>query len=326
MKTLSLWYVAKERVELREVEIPEPARDEVLVEIEACGVCTWDLFIFSGGFQNDKPYPFYFGHEGIGRVLRAGADVRRLREGDRVALRESLEIGKLGSGHMARHAVLPASMLITLPPGVRPAQQWLVEPVACCVNALDRAQVRAGERVALVGAGFMGSILLQGLLRTPASTVEVFDVKPEHLSLARSLGGSREPATHDPRVLGNPDPSLDRSFDLVIETAAAESGFHLANRLVKKGGRLVIFSWHHQAFPVDLGYWHVNGITVLNVSPAAHAHFDDCFLQSIALIEAGVIDVGRLVTHCARPEAAQAIFETGLSKRDGYLKGVIAWK
>jgi len=326
MKTQSLWYVGKERVELRDVDIPEPSRNEALVEVEACGVCTWDIFIFSGGFQAEKPYPFYFGHEGIGRVVRTGADVRRVREGDRVALRESSEIGKAGTGHMAAHAVLPEHMLIPLPRSDEPARSWIVEPVACCVNALDRAQVRAGERVALVGAGFMGSILLQGLLRTPAAAVEVFDVKPEHLALARSLAGGRSLKTHDPRALEGPRAGLDRSFDLVVETAAAESGFHLANRLVKKGGRLLIFSWHHRAFPVDLGHWHVNGITVLNVSPAAHPHFDDCFLQSIALIEAGAIDVGRLVTHTSRPEGAQELFEKGLTKRDGYLKGVVEWR
>ncbi len=326
MKTPSLWYTGKERVELREVEIPEPGRAEALVEVDVCGVCTWDLFIFSGGFQSEKAFPFYFGHEGIGRVLRVGSDVRKLREGDRVALRESAEIGKPGTGHMAAHVVLPESMLIPLPESRFPPQSWIIEPVACCVNAIDRAQVRSGERVALVGSGFMGSILLQGLVRTPAAAIEVFDVKPEHLSLARSLGSGREVATHDPRSLSDAGSSLDHSFDLVVETAAAESGFRLANRLVKKGGRLLVFSWHHHAFPVDLGYWHVNGITVLNVSPAAHPHFDDCFHQSIPLIEAGLIDVGRLVTHRARPESAQALFEKGLSKSDGYLKGMIEWR
>jgi threonine dehydrogenase-like Zn-dependent dehydrogenase len=326
MKSRTLWYTAKEKVELREVEIPEPRHDEALVEVDACGVCTWDLFIFSGGFQDAKPYPFYFGHEGVGRVLRTGSDVRRVREGQRVALRESPEIGKTGTGHMAAHAVLPERMLIPLPESRAGSKGWLIEPVACCVNALDRAAVRAGERVALVGCGFMGSILLQGLLRTPAACVEVFDVKPEHLELARSfaLRGSDLP-THDAKAAAKAQ-ELAGSFDLVVETAAAESGFHLANRLVRKGGRLLIFSWHHHAFPVDLGHWHVNGITVLNVSPAAHPHFDDCFYQSIPLLESGIIDVGRLVTHVARPESAQALFQKGLAKSDGYVKGMVQWK
>lgn len=325
MKTRSLWYAGKEHVEVREVDIPEPGRSEALVEVEACGVCTWDLFIFSGGFQKEKPYPFYFGHEGIGRVIKTGTDVRRVREGDRVALRESPEIGKIGTGHMASHAVLPEPMLIPLPESGLDASHWLIEPVACCVNALDRGAVRAGERVALVGCGFMGSILLQGLLHTPAAEVAAFDVKPEHLELARSLAGSgARLTTHDAKSTENLS-ALDGSFDLVVETAASESGFRLSNRLVKKGGRLLIFSWHHHAFPVDLGYWHVNGITVLNVSPAAHLHFDDCFHQSIPLLHSGILDVGRLVTHVASPEDAQGVFEKGLAKTDGYIKGMICW-
>jgi 2-desacetyl-2-hydroxyethyl bacteriochlorophyllide A dehydrogenase len=326
MKTTTLWYVGKERVELREVQLPEPARNEALVEVEACGVCAWDLFIYGGGFQVTKPYPFYFGHEGIGRVVETGADVRGLREGQRVALRESPEIGRVGTGHMAGHAVLPEHMLIPLPESRLPAEGWLVEPVACCVNAVDRASVRSGEHVAIVGCGFMGAILLQGLLRTPAASLHAFDVDAANLARARALGGKSGLVAHDVRSLPASSAELDGSFDVVVETAAAESGFHLANRLVKKGGRLVIFSWHHKAFAIDLGYWHINGITVLNVSPAAHPHFDDCFHQSIPLLEGGKIDVRSLVTHVARPEGAQALFAKGLSKSDGYLKGMIRWR
>ena len=72
MKTTSLWYSGERQLEVREIDLPEPGPNEALVEVDVCGVCTWDLFIFQGGFQAQKPYPFYFGHEGIGRVLAVG--------------------------------------------------------------------------------------------------------------------------------------------------------------------------------------------------------------------------------------------------------------
>lgn len=325
MKTRSLWYTAPHELELREVEIPEPGPAEALVQVELCGVCTWDLFIFSGGFREQKPYPFYFGHEGIGRVVRTGEVVRRVRPGDRVALRESPEIGKPGTGHMAGHAVLPERMLIPLPETESPPERWLIEPVACCVNAIDRAGVRCGERVALVGCGFMGNILLQGLLATPASEVLALDVREELLARARCLPAAGHLRALSPDALGESGGADDGCYDLVVETSATEAGFRLADRLVRRGGRLLEFGWHHQAFPIELGRWHVKGVTVLNVSPATHPHFDDCFEQSIALIGSGRVDVAGLVTHPAHPAAAVEVFEKGLGKTDGYIKGAIRW-
>lgn len=325
MKTPSLWYTARERVEIREVELPAVGPGDALVQVDVCGVCTWDLFIFSGGFQREKPYPFYFGHEGVGRVLEVGADVKSLREGDRVALRETSDIGRVGYGHMASRAVLPEHMLILLPDEELPASSWLIEPVACCVNAVDHAAVRCGDRVALVGCGFMGGILLQGLLMTPAAEIAVFDVKPEHLERARSFPNAGQLTTYDAREIGDRAADLDGSFDIVIETAAAEAGFHLANRLAREAGKLIIFSWHHGPFPIDLGYWHKTGMTVLNVSPSIARDFDECFRQSIPLIRSGRIDVGRLVTHRGPADKAQDVFEKGLSKADGYVKGLIEW-
>ena len=107
MKCRSLWYVAPETVVVREIELPALGPDDCLVRVEACGVCTWDLFIFGGGFQEEKPYPFYFGHEGVGYVEETGSKVTALARGQRVALRETSDIGRLGQGHMADFAVLP---------------------------------------------------------------------------------------------------------------------------------------------------------------------------------------------------------------------------
>jgi len=327
MKTPSLWYVGERRVEVREVDIPATGSRDVLVEVEACGICTWDLFIFSGGFQDHAPFPFYFGHEGVGTVLEVGRDVEGFAPGDFVALRQADDITAIGAGHMAGHAVVPQHKVIPLPRGNLSAAGWMIEPVACCVHAIDRARVQCGDRVALVGCGFMGAILLQGLLTTPAAEVAVFDTKPEHLELARSYPHAGQLTTHDARgLLDGGGSDLDGTFDTVIEAAAAESGFHVANRLVRQAGRFIVFSWHHDPFTGDLGRWHELGVTVENVSPPAHPNFDECFCQSIPLMASGSIDVGGLVTHEVSPSEAQAVYEMGLAKTDGYLKGVVRWK
>lgn len=324
MNVKSLWYLAPEQLELRDVEIPAPGPHELLVKVDACGVCTWDLFIYSGGFRGFKDYPFYFGHEGVGTVETVGAGVTRFQPGDRVALRESRDIGAIGTGHMAEYAIQREQDLIPLPHDDKPAEHWMIEPVACCVNAIDLAPIKPGARVALVGSGFMGSILLQLLAMSPASSVSVFDLRKESLAYARTVGPKGLVDVYD--LNDNPDlGELEGTFDLVFETAAVEPAFRLSNRLVKSGGTLAIFSWHHHDITFDFGYWHVNGITVLNTSPAAAPNFTDCFMRSVPLIASGRVDLAPLVTHVGSPEDAPKIYKDGISKENGYIKGVIRW-
>lgn len=324
MKVKSLWYTAPKTLELREIDIPEPGPYELLVKVEACGVCTWDLFIYSGGFQGFKEFPFYFGHEGVGIVEKVGPKVTRFTAGDRVALRESPEIGAIGTGHMAEYAIQRESEVIALPQDGRKPEHWMIEPVACCVNGMDLAQIKPGERVALVGSGFMGSILLQLLARSPASKISVFELRPEALAYAESLKSRAPIEVYD--LNQKPDTeALAGSFDVVFETAAVEPAFRLANALVRGGGTLAIFSWHHHDITFDFGNWHVRGIKVLNTSPAAAPNFRDCFNRSVGLIEQGLVDLEPLTTHVGGPEEAKEIYEHGLAKTDGYIKGVIRW-
>ncbi|TVR29218.1 MAG: hypothetical protein EA404_15355 [Spirochaetaceae bacterium] len=324
MKARSLWYVAPQQLEIRQVDVPDPGPHQVRVQVQACGVCTWDLFIYSGGFQSFREFPFYFGHEGIGIVEKLGPGVSRVAVGDRVALRESAVIGAEGTGHMAEYALQSEAEVVPLPHDGKPDEHWMIEPVACCVNAVDLARIRAGARVALVGSGFMGSIILQLLALSPVSNISVFDLRPESLGYARSLPGSAPIDVYD---LGTkPDlADLPGSFDVVIETAAVEQAFLLANSLVRSGGTFVVFSWQHHPFSFDFGDWHVRGISVLNASPAAAADFTGCFYQSVPLLQSGRIDLAPLVTHVAPPEQAQELFRDGLSKDNGYIKGIIRW-
>jgi 2-desacetyl-2-hydroxyethyl bacteriochlorophyllide A dehydrogenase len=334
IKSRSLWYTRERSLEVREVSFPQPGPHEVLVKVDACGVCTWDLFIYSGGFQKERPFPFYFGHEGVGHVVQVGEGVTRVARGDRVALRESPVIGAVGTGHMAEYALQPESVLVPLPEDRIAAKHWMIEPVACCINAVDLARIPAGARVALVGSGFMGGILLELLAMTPASTVAVFDLRKESLEFARTwaqrtAAGGASIEVHD-LASSAPGAATDRAalngtFDVVIETAAVEPALNLANNLVRSGGTLVIFSWHHHPITFDFGSWHTRGITVLNASPAAAPDFSRCFTQAVPLIASGRVDLAPLVTHVAPPEDAAGLYEDGLTKENGYIKGVITW-
>jgi threonine dehydrogenase-like Zn-dependent dehydrogenase len=320
----SLWHIADHKLEIRRVRVAEPGPYQVRVRVRVCGVCAWDLLIFRGGYQNVRPFPFYFGHEGIGVIEKTGPGVTRVAVGDRVALRQSQVIGAEGTGHMAQFALQSEGEVVPLPADGKPDEHWLVEPVACCVNAVDLARLRVGTRVALVGTGFMGSILLQLLARSPVSGIDVFELRPESLQYARSVKGAAPIRVYD--LQANPDlSSLDGSYDMAIESAGVEPAFLLANRLVRKGGTLVIFSRQTRPFSFDFSNWHSRGIAVLNATPASAPDFSLCFRQSVLMVQSGQVDLAPLVTHVAPPEEAQGLFEDAISKSKGYIKGVIRW-
>lgn len=129
---------------------PVPADDQVLVEVVACGVCTSDI---GPWLTHDKGAdPVRLGHEMVGRVAAAGRHAGRWQPGDLVT--------GLGGDGFATLAVMDANAILPVPAGIEPAHA-IGEPVADLEEALSRTGIRAGDRVAVVGLGFMGLGLVQ---------------------------------------------------------------------------------------------------------------------------------------------------------------------
>src|SRR3972149_843138 len=165
-------------VSIDEVPVPEPAPDEVLVKVAACGLCGTDLHLAVAGDIPVERTPITLGHEGAGTVAALGRDVRGLREGDRVVLfpaascgacrfclqgRESLcetskVYGMARDGALAEYVAVPARGTLALPAGVAFEIGAIVaDGVSTPFHALrSRCALRAGETVAVFGCGGLG--------------------------------------------------------------------------------------------------------------------------------------------------------------------------
>jgi 2-desacetyl-2-hydroxyethyl bacteriochlorophyllide A dehydrogenase len=322
MKTEALWYLGERAIEIRSVEIPEPDENEVLVRMEVCGICGWDLLAYSGRFAKFHQYPFYAGHEGIGRIVATGERVQGLDVGQRVACHE-LPIGSRGGGLMARHAVRPANKVSVIPEGTGiPVTRWIVEPAACVVNGLLYAEIKPGDSVALVGAGYMGLLMLQALRRTLAGRVSVFEPDAGRLELAR--GFSAGMGGWDFESPGAELPSdRKRAYDVVIETAGSPASLELAFALAKPYAVIENFAWHHHRHEFDLDEWHTRGWRILNIQPQMNPAFDSLVPRTIALMAAGAISNEGLVSHVLPFARAEEAYAAGLERSGGYMKGVI---
>ncbi|UCF99682.1 MAG: zinc-binding dehydrogenase [Spirochaetaceae bacterium] len=318
MKTESLWYLGERKIEIRSVDIPDPGPEEVLVSLEACGICNWDIQSYMGNFARHHAYPFSAGHEGVGRVLQIGDRVKSLEEGQRVAMHE-LPIGSPGGALLARHALRRISEVAVIPESDEPVINWLVEPVVCVVNGIVHANLQPGDTVAVIGCGYMGLLFIQGLNRYLTKRVVAVDVDARRLKLAEEFGAH---TIIRPESLNR---SLHSTCDVVIESAGAPEVLEPALSLVRVGGSVVIFAWHHHDYTFDLERWHVNSWRLLNLGPEMNPHFGDLYPRAISLMANGTFRNQKLVTHSASFSSVKELFETATSRMDGYIKGVVTF-
>ncbi|MDX9916516.1 MAG: alcohol dehydrogenase catalytic domain-containing protein [Gudongella sp.] len=323
MEIKALWVTGPEKIEIRDEKLPEPGYKELQVETKAVGICTWDSYLYRG-MDAPHPFPYRLGHEGVGVVVGIGEDVKGFEIGDKVF------VGTGGDEMMATHFNVEYDCVAKIPKEETDYLKWVGEPAVCVVNILQKANINPGNSVVLVGAGYMGILTLQGLLRgSPAGRVTVFDISDERLEIAREYtpncfnSNSEEGKIEIERI------KAEGGVDIVIEFAGNQSALDMAVELTAhEAGKLVIGSWHRGERTFNGTRWHTTGLEVLNVAPKSNKRFRDLTKGTGSLIERGVYDTRRLVTHTAEfgdMKAMKEILEKSIKKTDGYVKGVITF-
>jgi 2-desacetyl-2-hydroxyethyl bacteriochlorophyllide A dehydrogenase len=320
MKTEGIFYVAPNKVELRELEVGDPDLYQVQLELKATAICAWDQALYKGILPAGTTYPFLHGHEGVGVVRKVGSRVTGYKEGDLVT-----SMGD-NAGLWGHYANVTQTAVSRLRPDANDYEHWQAEPVACVMNGIEWCRVVPGDRVAVIGTGFMGLLLVQGLVHTTAAEVVAIEINPFRLELARQFGATQIINPHTAEGAEALKALASRPFDIVVEAAGTQEAFDYHYSLLRKQGKLCIFSWHKDgARSVDLGAWHMSGYEVGNASPSISPNFSRIFARAVPLIEKGVFDLKPLVTHVMSPEQAPELFEIAAHQSDGYIKGVVRW-
>src|SRR3712207_5313340 len=212
--------IAPRTSEVAESETTAPGPGEVLVQIQACGVCASELHPWADG---QPSYPHRFGHEPVGVVAGVGQGVTQFQKGDRVT--------GLFKNAFADLCLADSDVLLPVPENVAD-EAALGEPIACLVNAQRRTPVDLADKVAVIGLGFMGLGMLQLLKLRGPSRIVAIDIREDARAVAKELGADEvyHPAElpENARLTAFRDWQSDRGFDVVVEASGTQPALTLA--------------------------------------------------------------------------------------------------
>lgn len=298
-------------------QIPQPSAGQVRVQLEGCGICASNLPVWEGRPWFEYPRAAGSpGHEGWGLIDCVGEGVSNLAVGDRVAL--------VSANAYAEYDVAPQEAAVRLPRDFD-ALPFPGEPLGCAMNIFERSDVRAGHAVAVVGAGFIGLLLIQ-LAASAGAEVVAISRRPYALSLAVRMGakhalriGDDGSERHEALKL-----SHGRGYDRVIEAVGLQSTLDLASAIAAEHGRLIIAGYHQDGpRQVDMQQWNWRGLDVINAHERSTARYVSGIQRAIAAVLDGRLDPFALLTHAVALDCLDRGFELTRARPDGFVKALL---
>jgi len=340
------------RAAVQEIPRPVPGYGEALLKVTTASICATDLKIIDGRLPVDAGR--VLGHELVGEFVEAGTGIEGFTPGERVFVHtdspcgqcseclgvpngqgcstggsiNGFHFGVLRDGGHAEYVVAPfaAANLVPIPPSVTDEQAVML----CCVGTtgfggVERADLRLGDTVAVVGQGPVGmSATIAARLRG-ASLIVVIDGMRDRLEFARSMGAD---VVLDPTSVDVVEEVREltggRMMDVAIEAVGVQETFSLALRLTRPGGTLSSIGNYgvsdaHLQLPLDIGAF-MGGIGDKRIITTSAPGGKDRARRLLAMVASGKFDLGPYVTHTFALDEIDTAVEIFREKRDGVFK------
>ena len=256
------FFMGKQKIEVRDVEIPKVGPTGIKLKVEQCGICGSEVQMYRRGYHGalgrmpvleeltnlvNQFFEGFIGHEASGVVAEVGPDVKSWKVGDRYY---SIDI----EGSFAEYVVIPEEetqgKLHFLPDELSFEQGALIEPTWVAVNAVAKADIEPGETVVLLGGGGIGLLALQ-LCKIIGTTVYVSEINPMRREKAQILGADEVFSPTEVNVVEKVRQLTDRGVDIVIETVGLQQTFDQMVSILKHHGRGVVISWWENPVALD---------------------------------------------------------------------------
>jgi L-iditol 2-dehydrogenase len=333
---------------LEELPRPIPGPGDVLLEVLCVGVCGSDVHYYLHGRIGSQVVtePIMMGHEFSARVAALGTGVAGLVVGQLVAVDPGISCGACEpclQGHpnlcpnvlfcgtppvdgvFAEYVVMPAANCYPLPGEIGPVEGAMLEPLGIALHSVDLAHLKAGQTVAVLGAGPIG--LLIGAVARAAGAAEIYMTEPlayrRQFALDYVADAALDPTVSDP-LAGDVVAQIlhltgGRGVDVAFEAAGAPETPQQAAALTRIGGKVIVVGIapdEHLTFQADT--LRHKGLTVKLVRRMRHT-----YPRAIRLVQAGLVDLSSLASHLFPLERIVEAFEMVAGYKDGVLRAVI---
>ena len=332
--------------DVRIIDVPhpgDPGIGEVLVKVEAVGICGSDHHYYNegaiGGAIVDEG--MIIGHEFAGSIAALGPDVDDFEAGQPVAVEPAIPCGTCefclaghpnicpdvlfcGSpnyvGAMAEYIRMPAENCFPLPEDVTPVEGAMLEPLGVAIHTVDLAHLRVGETVAVLGAGPIG-LLTAAVARLNGAGV-VYMTEPvadrQAFALDYAADAVSDPSKEDV-VAAIMDATGGRGVDVAFEAAGASETPDQEAHVARPGGKVVVVGIpDDDTMTMTASVVRRKGLTIKLVRRMKHT-----YPRAIAMVHSGAIDVARIATHLFPLDAIDRAFEVVDGYNDGVLRAVI---
>lgn len=251
---------AHRRVVLQDIPEPQPGHDEIVIAVEASGICGSDLHAWHGRHPFRQP-PVVLGHEPAGTVYRCGSDVSTVEVGERVVIQPHRICGTCQAcrhgdneicerkqypathdwtGSLAEFFAAPANMVHRVSDNVPLDLAALAEPLAVACHANRRGGTGPAMTVNIVGSGTIGLLCLMVARHLGAHVDVVTDIDADKLNVAAELGAKRPSDVRTSDIVGRLQESRFERADITIVAATAPNSLLDAAALTRPGGRIVL--------------------------------------------------------------------------------------
>ncbi len=330
----------------KDMPVPTPADDEVLVKVDAVGICGSDVHYYQHGRIGDFVVEgdFILGHECAGEVVAVGSKVKKLTVGDRVALEPGKTCGKCEfcksgkynlcpdveffatppyHGVFTNYVTHPEDMCFKLPENVSNVEGALVEPLAVGLHATELGGVKLGDTVVVYGSGCIGLVTLLASKARGASKIIVVDVLENRLKMAKKLG-----ATH---VINSMEEDVVKAVaaitegkgaEVVIDAAAADATVRQTVDVLKVGGTIVLVGMTAKD-EVSFNFMKLMG---KEGTFKTIFRYRNLYPVAINAIASGTINVKEIVSHEFDFENTKEAFDFVVNNAKDVVKAVIRIK
>jgi len=338
MKMKAVYLEKIKHFETKEIEIPEPGPEEVLIKVKMVGICGSDVHYFENGrigeFVVNKP--LILGHEAAGEIVKVGKKVKNLKPGDRVAMEPGIPCRKCRycksgrynlcpevkfwatppiDGVFTEYTVHPADFCFKIPKNVSFEEGAMFEPLSVGLWATEQVDLKPEKKIAILGVGTIGMMTLISSIANGATNITVFDISPYKLEKSEEIGAKEA-------VLVDSKEKFEKyygQFDIVFEAAGNESTISQIPYLLTKGGEGVLIGLPSK----DDVSLNINMLISKEAKIKTVFRYANMYPRAVELAASGKIKLKSLITKYYNLNQLQEAFEYVINNREKVIKVMI---